>query len=247
MKTQIVILAAGKGKRLGSSTLPKVLLPLHNKPLIQYLLDEVDKLGKTAHPVIVIGYKHGLVQKALGKKYAYALQREQLGTAHAVWSAKDKIQAENILVLYGDVPFVKAKSLEQLIKLHTRAQAKISMFTSRVPDYRGHFSYYIDLARIIRNAFGNIVKITEYKDASPEVREIKEINPGIYMFNTEWLWDHIDQIHGDNAQHEFYLTEIIEVAIASGESVQGLSIDPKEIVGINTAAQLKEAEQVLNS
>jgi bifunctional UDP-N-acetylglucosamine pyrophosphorylase/glucosamine-1-phosphate N-acetyltransferase len=242
MKNQIVILAAGKGKRLGTSTLPKVLLPLQGKPLIRHLLDEVDKLGKSVHPVIVIGYKHSAVQEALGKKYAYAIQREQLGTAHAVWAAKEKIQAENILVLYGDVPFIKAKSLEQIMKLHERAKAKISMFTSRVPDYRGRFSYYSDLARIIRDKFGNIIKIVEYKDATPAILEIKEVNPGIYMFNSNWLWEHIDRIHDNNAQHEFYLTEIIEVAIESQEPVHSLSIDPREIIGINTTAQLREVE-----
>lgn len=245
MKNQIVILAAGKGKRLGRKDLPKVLLPLRGKPLIQYLLDSVAKLDKAIRPIIVVGYKHGLVKEQLGKNYVYALQREQLGTAHAVWSARDKIKAKNILVLYGDMPLIKTRSLEKLLRLHEDRRAVISMFIARVPNFSGPNSSFLDYGRIIRDKFNNIARIVEFRDASPAVRKIREINPGIYSFSTTWLWDNIDKIQTDNVSQEFYLTDIIEVAIREGRHIYSLPIDSKEILGINTLAQLKQAEQML--
>jgi bifunctional N-acetylglucosamine-1-phosphate-uridyltransferase/glucosamine-1-phosphate-acetyltransferase GlmU-like protein len=242
MQTQIVILAAGKGKRASHKNLPKVLLPLHGKPLLCHLLDEIETLGKTVHPVIVVGYKHGQVMEALGKQYTYAIQREQLGTAHAVWSAREKIKAHNILVLYGDMPFIKAKSLEKIIHSHQNKKAVVSMFTTRVPNFSGKFSVFKDYGRIIRDNFNQIVKSVEVKDARPAELKISEVNPCIYIFNTEWLWNHIDEIQTDNVQHEFYLTDIVEVAIREGHQINSLPIDPKEVMGINTLAQLKLAE-----
>ena len=244
MQNQIVILAAGKGKRMGKLDLPKVLVPLQGQPLISHLLDELKPLKASMHPIIVIGYMHGRVKEVLGKEYDYVLQREQLGTAHAVWTAREKIKAKNVLVLYGDTPFIKRKSLEKLMRLHEQQEAIISMFTTRVPNFAGKFASFLDYGRIIRDEFGNIIKITEYKDASPEVRKIKELNPGIYMFNTQWLWDNIDRIQTDNVQQEFYLTDIVEVAINEDQSILSLPIDAKEVLGINTPEQLKQLERV---
>lgn len=241
MQNQIVILAAGKGKRMGKLDLPKVLAPLRGQPLISHLLDELKPFKASMHPIIVAGYMHGQVKEVLGKDYDYAVQREQLGTAHAVWTAREKIKAKNVLVLYGDMPFIKHQSLEKLMRLHQQ-QAIISMFTTRVPNFGGPFVSFLDYGRIIRDEFSNIVKITEYKDASPEVRKIKELNPGIYMFNTAWLWNNIDKIQTDNVLNEFYLTDIVEVAIRDGESIYSLPVDAKEVMGINTLEQLKQLE-----
>src|SRR5688500_15878157 len=126
MDTQIVILAAGKGRRMGTVEVPKVLIPLKGKPVISYLLAEVAKLRDLSPPVIVVGHKSTAVKDALGKGYRYALQRDQRGTAHAVWSAQPQITAKNVLVLSGDIPFVKASSLKKLMHLHDSQQAVIS-------------------------------------------------------------------------------------------------------------------------
>ncbi len=243
MQTQIVILAAGKGRRMNNLDLPKVLFPLHGKPLILPLLEQVKKISPHP-PVIVVGFKRGEVMEALGPEYTYAFQKEQLGTAHAVWCAKPKISSKNILVLYGDMPFMKASSMEKLIKFHLDKKPMISMFTSFVPNFKGPRASLDNYGRIIRDHYGNIVKITEYKDATEEERKIKEVNPGIYVFNTEWLWSHIDLINNNNTQNEFYLTDIIEVAISESFPIESIKIDPKEVVGINTLSQLEEARKI---
>ncbi len=243
MDTQIVILAAGKGRRMGNVDLPKVLFPLHGKPLILPLLEQVNKINKQP-PVIVVGFKRGEVMKTLGPRYTYAFQKEQLGTAHAVWCAKSKISSKNILVLYGDMPFMKATSMEKLINLHQDQKPVISLFTSFVPDFKGARASLDNYGRIIRDNYGNIVKITEYKDATEQERKIKEVNPGIYVFNTEWLWSHIDLINNSNAQNEFYLTDIIEVAISESFPIKSIPIGPAEVIGINTLGQLELGHKI---
>lgn len=246
LTNQIVILAAGKGKRMFNPEIPKVLVMLKNKPLIIHLLEEVEKLPLLSRPIIVVGYKAEAVEAVLGENYVYALQKEQLGTANAVWSAKQKIKAKNILVLYGDMPFIKAESLKKIIGLHLKAKSKISMFTASVPDFDNHFSSLKGFGRIIRGDRGRIVKITEFKDASEREKLIREVNPGVYMFDTEWFWRNINQIKNNNAQGEYYLTDIIEVAIKHGEEIQSAPINPDEVLGVNTQEELNLAESLLN-
>ncbi len=243
--TQIIILAAGQGSRTGQKALPKVLIPLKGKPIIEYLLTEVKQLESTRRPVIVVGYKHTEVRKALGSNFRYAIQKQQLGTAHAVWSAQSEIDAPNVLVLYGDMPFISAASLKKLIDLHTSQQAVLSMFTSFVPNFNGLYRNYLHFGRIIRNQFNAIAKIVEYADASAAERKIREINSGIYMFNTPWLWNSINQITDQNTQGEFYLTDTIELAIAEDHAIHSLAINPTEIFGINTPEQLAQANRLM--
>jgi len=245
MDTQIVILAAGKGRRMGSKGLPKVLIPLKGKPVISYLVEELVKLKDLPPPIIVIGHRSTAIKQALGKSYRYALQRDQRGTAHAVWSAQPYITAKNLLVLYGDMPFIKATSLKKLIHLHDSQQAVISMFTSYVPNFNGHYENFLRFGRIIRNQYKEIVKIREFADATLEEQSIREINPGIYLFQSQWLWDNIDKIDDNNVYQEFYLTDIVEIAIQEGHSIQSLTISPKEIFGINTEQQLKQAQKLI--
>jgi len=230
---------------MGNGEVPKVLVMLKNKPLILYLLDEVSKINQLAKPIIVVGYKHEKVEAVLGDGYIYALQAEQKGTAHAVLAAKGKVRAENILVLYGDVPFLKAESLKRLIRLHYNNKSKLTMFTTTVPNFQGEYAPFVHFGRIIRGSAGSIIKITEYKDATEEERKIKEVNPGIYMFNTKWLWENIGDIRNNNAQGEYYLTDMIEAAIKQDLRIESLPIDPKEVLGINTIEQLRQAENLV--
>jgi len=226
--------------------LPKVLVMLKNKPLILYLLDEIDKINQIAKPVIVVGHMYNMVRTVLGNDYLYAIQDRQLGTAHALLAAKHKVTGKNILVLYGDHPFIKASSLQKLMRLHHSKEANISMFTTAVPNFNGINKNFEHYGRIIRNSKKAIARIVEYKDASVGQRKIKELNPGMYMFNTAWLWKHMGKIKNQNEQAEYYLTDIVEVAIEHGEPVHSLSIEPKEVIGINTKEDLKNAEKLLN-
>ena len=246
MDYQVIILAAGKGKRM-EEEIPKVLLPLKGQPCINYLLDEVKKIPEIGKPIIVVGYKYNDVQKILGDSYLYALQRQQLGTGHAVMAAESKISAKNIIVLYGDVPFVKASSIKKLMLLHNNNKAMISMFTTRVPDFKGHRSNFLHFGRIVRDKYNEVSKIVEYKDASDEEQAITEINPGIYAFNTEWLWNNIHLIKNENSQNEYYLTDIAGLAIEAEFKIYTAPISYKEVIGLNTKEQLSFAEKIIHT
>ncbi len=244
METQIVILAAGKGTRMETEDLPKVLMPLKGKPVISFLLEELEKLPHIPKPIIVVGFKHALVEEAFGATYPYALQEEQLGTAHAVWAARSKVTAKNILVLYGDMPFIRASSLKKIIELHKSQNPVLSMFTTHVPNFDGMYESMSGFGRIIRNEYGSIIKITENKDASDAEKKILEVNPGIYMFSTEWLWRNISHIQNNNAQGEYYLPDMVEIAIAEQERIESIPIGPEEVFGINTKMHLEQANKL---
>jgi len=244
MRNQIVILAAGKGTRMGGN-LPKVLVMLKNKPLILYTLEEMDKINQLAKPIVVVGYGADKVKTVLGDGYLYAYQEQQLGTANALLCAKRKVKADNVLVLYGDMPFIKAESLKALISTHFKNHNKISMLTAAVKNCSGVYSSLEHFGRIVRDSEKNISAIVEYKDASLHQKKIKEVNPGIYMFNTEWLWENLGKIKNSNAQKEYYLTDIVALAIADRQKVCSVSIEPKEVLGINSREDLKTAEKLI--
>lgn len=245
LKDQFIILAAGKGTRLNREDLPKVLVPFFGKPLINHLLGQISRIAKSQKPIIVIGFLADKVMAALGSRYDYAIQEPQLGTAHAVKAAKQKADAENILVLYGDMPFISEESLRKLIRLHHDRNANISMFTAKVPNFAGEYASFNAFGRIVRNFKKEIIKITEFKDASESEKQIKEVNPGIYMFNAKWLWANIKKIKNKNEAHEYYLTDIVEIAIAQKETIYSLPITPKEVMGINSMEDLERAEKML--
>lgn len=245
MKNQFVILAAGRGTRMGNPNTPKVLVMLKNKPLILFVLEQIDKINRLVKPVVVVGFGAEKVKGVLGDAYVYAFQEKQLGTAHALAAAKVKIRAENILVVYGDMPFIKAESLSQLIKMHFRSGGNISMLTAEAANFKGIHSSQEHYGRIVRNTSHSIVGIVEYKDATAAQRKLREINPGIYMFSTKWLWEHIKKIANQNAQKEYYLTDIVGVALEQGEKVNSFMVDAKEVLGVNSKADLAIAERLL--
>lgn len=242
---QPIILAAGKGTRMRTA-LPKVLVGFQGKPLIQYLLDSVKKVDFKHKPVIVVGHKYDLVQSFLGPDFIYAFQEGQMGTGHAVLSAKSKVESKNVLVLYGDTPFIKSQSIKQLIELYQTSNSTFSMFTSNVPNFDHQFSSFLGFGRIIRDSQTRISKIQEFPDASEAERQITEVNPGIYLFSTKWLWSALEQVP-KNKRCEYYLTDLVEIAIRQGVEITTASIDPLEVFGINTPAELKKAEDILIS
>jgi len=231
---------------MGNAKVPKVLVMLKNRPLILYVLEEIEKIGQLIKPVIVTGYMSKKVEDVLGDGYLYAWQEKQLGTANALMAAKRKIHAENIVVLYGDMPFVKAESLKALIKMHLKTGGNISMLTAQTENFKGQYHSLEHYGRIIREPLGHeIIAVVEYKDASEAQKKIKEINTGVYMFNTKWLWNNLYKIQNNNAQKEFYLTDIVAVAISQGEKARSLMVDAKEVFGVNSREDLEMAEKSL--
>lgn len=243
-KTQIIVLAAGKGKRMNSE-LPKVLVPLKGKPLVKHLLEAIEQSGVCAKPVLVVGQKKEMVIAELGDTCNYAVQDEQLGTGHAVNCAREKaIDADQIIVLYGDHPYVSPTTIVNLTNSNQQAGSMITIATAIVPDFADWRAGFFDFGRIVRDDTGAIVKIVEKKDSTESELQIKEINPAYFCFNAKWLWEHLPILKNNNAQGEYYLTDLIALAQNQNHPINSISIEPHEALGVNTAEQLERLEKI---
>ena len=242
--TKIVILAAGKGERMKSSK-PKVLIPLKGKPLIKHLLKVVKVTGVDSKPTLVIGQQANLVRKTLGSGYHYVYQNKQLGTGHAVKVTREDLEGKfkNILVLYGDHPLMKASTIKNLVNLHNKSQATLTLLTTRLPVGSKWQEYAQSYGRIIRK--GGKIKIKEAKDCTLQEKRIAEFNPGYYCFNASWLWENLEKLNNKNKQKEFYLTALIGMAQNQGEKLAVKRINFKESLGVNTQEQLELVEGLL--
>lgn len=235
----VVILAAGKGTRLNNgkpAKIPKVLHEIGGRPMIEYGLDTLKRIGFLS-PIIVVGYKADLVRKKLGADYKYALQKEQLGTGHAVaQSEKQVLNQDYVLVLNGDdSAFYQAKTLEDLVKKATKSESVVTLLTMIHPSPEG-------LGRIIREK-GKFKEIVEEKDANPAQKKIKEINAGCYVFKRDWLFKNLSKIKL-SSKGEYYLTDLIEMAVKEGKGVEAVKItDHSQWIGINTPEDLQRAHQ----
>jgi bifunctional UDP-N-acetylglucosamine pyrophosphorylase/glucosamine-1-phosphate N-acetyltransferase len=235
MPVQVVILAAGQGKRMYSN-LPKVLQPLAGKPLARHVIDTVREL---AVDKLLVVYGHGgeAVRSALDSSdILWARQTPQLGTGHAVAQALPLLDAAGqTLVLYGDVPLTKASTLMRLLQA---GKEGLSILTVNLPDPGGY-------GRIVRDAAGKVQRIVEEKDASPEERQIREINTGIMSIPSRHLADWLGKLSNKNAQGEYYLTDIVALAVADGIPVRTAQPDGEwEVLGVNSKVQLAELERV---
>ncbi len=240
MKTRVVILAAGKSKRMGAEV-PKVLLPIGERPMIFHLLETVQKSDIDSRPVIVVGNGGESVRKTLGEGYEYVVQKEQLGTGHAVLCAEEILRgdADAIFVLYGDQPCIQSSTLKKILDLHEKEDPEITMATTTVEDFEDWRKPLYDFGRIVRNSNGGIEAIVEKKDATPEQLAIRELNPSFFCFTAEWLWDSLKQIDKMNAQGEYYLTDLVRIAIHDGKKVLTVDVDPLETLGVNTPEHLE--------
>ena len=235
---QVVILAAGKGKRMNSN-LPKALVCLNNRPMIHYLLDSVEASGLDGNPIVIVSPdNHEQISEALvGYRVQYAFQEEQLGTGHAISCAINLIkpETENIIVLYCDHPFITPESLKKFAEIKVES---VLVMPTKLPDFESwrHNSYH--WGRFIRNANNEIEKIVEFKDATPEEQLITEVNPGFMAFNNAWLWPNLILLNNNNANHEYYLTALPGIASDQGYKVASIFIEPSEAVGINSPRRI---------
>ena len=247
-----VVLAAGKGTRMRSDK-AKVLHLACGRPLAAYPVAAALQLG--AAPVVaVVGHQAQAVEKTLrdhfpGKPLSFALQAEQLGTAHAVLCAKEALAAQGfaekgrVLILYGDVPLVREETLQKLLDAHANSGSPLALLTMRPPTSRGY-------GRIVRDAQGGVQRIVEEKDATDAERTIGECNAGIYVAEASFLWKALAATSSKNAQGEFYLTDL--VAAASGLARDRLAAAPvalevshTEVAGVNDRAELAQLSQEL--
>ncbi|MES2604493.1 MAG: bifunctional UDP-N-acetylglucosamine diphosphorylase/glucosamine-1-phosphate N-acetyltransferase GlmU [Pseudomonadota bacterium] len=231
----VVVLAAGKGTRMYSSQ-PKVLHKLAGRSLLQHVIDTATQLS-AATTQIVIGHGADQVRQAVGdQKVNFVLQEQQLGTAHAVHQALPHLEQDAIaLVLYGDVPLVQAETLQKLL-LATDANS-MAVLTCNVANPAG-------LGRIVRDASGNISAIVEDKDANTVQKAIREINTGMMAIPVQRLHQWLPRIKTNNAQGEYYLTDIVQLALADGcQVLTSICEDEQETAGINNRLQLAELER----
>src|ERR1044072_5918897 len=240
---QPLILAAGKGKRMNNPELPKVLTPLHDRPIISYLLESVKAAGFLP-PALVVGFHQEKVRETLGEDYTYVEQPELLGTGHAVMCAEGQLagKANIILVLNGDQILLSTATMQELVRHHQESGAVLSLATLTS---EGHPTFQ-SFGRIIRDGAGEIAAIREYRDASPEEQAITEVNPGLYCFDDLWLWQALKKLQNTNAQNEYYLTDLFEIAISEGLAISSVPMASwEEGLGVNSPEDLAEVEKYL--
>jgi len=247
-KVRIIILAAGKGKRMQSDE-PKALTMFKNKPFLLHILYTIKKLDPTIKPIIVVGHKKERIKEVLGEDNVYAEQNEQLGTGHAVASAKNYFVSpcEGVLVLSSDQPLVSKETIENLIATHFEKQSTITLGTVVVPDYENwRANLYTNFGRIVRETNGKVKKLVEFKNATEEEKEIKEVNPALYVFDAKWLRDNIDKIEIDPTRNEYKLTDLIHMAFSQNKKIEAVPVaNIIEALQPNSKAELEILEKLV--
>lgn len=239
MTTTAVILAAGRGKRMGSD-LPKVLHELDGRPLVSYSIERARAAGAD-DIVVVTGYRRELVEEALADAgVRFAVQTEQRGTGHAVLSAREHLEGleGDVVVLYGDMPLLSSETIRSLITKRCEAEAAavaLTIVAENPPDF----------GRIIRDESGRVIEVVEVKDANPEQLAIREVNVGAYCFAAAQLLPALERLGDDNAQGEYYLTDVVGILAADGRRVETVTAASlEETLGINDLAHLDFASKL---
>ncbi len=233
-----IILAAGEGKRMKSKT-AKPLQLAGGKALIDYVVEAVDEAGAD-RKIVVIGHMAEEVREHLGESVEYAYQYERLGTGHAVMQAAELLGNADgtALIVCGDTPLISAESLKSAYDEHREADRAATVITAVCDNPHGY-------GRIVRKN-GEVVRIVEQKDATEDEKQITEINSGMYLFDVRKLIEALARLGNNNAQGEYYLTEVVEILLSNGERIGAYQTDFEETVGVNDRVQLAEADALLN-
>ncbi|MGZ5442019.1 MAG: bifunctional UDP-N-acetylglucosamine diphosphorylase/glucosamine-1-phosphate N-acetyltransferase GlmU [Thermoanaerobaculia bacterium] len=232
---EVIILAAGLGTRMKSGTI-KILHRAAGRPIIDYVLDLAADLSPNP-PVMIVGYQREAVRKSVGSRARFAVQEEQKGTGHAVLQASEQVDpSRRVMILSGDVPLTRIETLRRLLDEHERAGNALTLLTMKPSDPALY-------GRIVRDENDAVVRIVEAKDASDEEMRIDEVNAGIYVFNGEHLFENLRNLKPENAQKEYYLTDLLQVIRDAGHRVGAVvADDPTEALGVNSRAELAQVE-----
>ncbi len=231
------MLAGGKGVRM-KSDLPKVLQPFLGRPLIAHVLDNIEKAG-VSDIYVVVGYRGEMVIDAIGGRAKTVWQREQLGTGHAVMQAEEALDgfSGRVIIACGDVPLIRPETFRSLIDESERDDVKAVVLTMMPESPKGY-------GRIVKDGAGRFERIVEERDATEEIRKIREVNSGTYIFDARFLFEGLRRINTDNAQGEYYLPDALQYVRSSGYQVKTLLMnDPVEGSGVNTVEELQRLEE----
>ena len=234
-----IVMAAGKGTRMKSKK-SKLVQKIYGKEIVKRAVENAEKAG-VKEIVAVVGYMKEEVMAVLGENVKYAFQEEMLGTGHAVMQAKEYLKGKKgkVLVLNGDVPLIRPETLNKLIEKSMENKEYATLLTAIYDNPTGY-------GRIVRDEGGNIEAVVEEKDTTPSQKEIKEINAGIYCFDIEELLDALEKIKPNNAQGEYYLTDVVQIMNEKGLKTGAVIVeDNTEILGINDRIQLEMLTKVL--
>ena len=237
MRLETLILAAGKGTRMRSK-LPKVLHKVGGKAMLQHVIDAAKQAG-SEREVVVIGSGAQLVERTI-EGVEFVLQEEQLGTGHAVLSAKENFAESEgtVLILCGDTPLLTSKLLKNFRAAHETWNCAATVLTAKMPDATGY-------GRIIREEDGTFKKIVEEKDATELEKKIREVNAGVYCFDVRKLFGALEKVKNDNAQGEYYLPDVLTILKDAGEKVGAFTAEyADETLGINSRVQLAAADRI---
>lgn len=238
----IVVLAAGEGTRMRSA-LPKVLHAICGRPLLGHVLAVADALDAARTVVVLAPDTLDQVRASLGERYAYAVQERRLGTGHAVLQARPLLHntTDDVLVLYGDTPLLRPNTAQEVVNFRRASGALVSILSFHAHPPTGY-------GRVLRDAAGRVIELIEERNATPAQRAITEGNSGIMCFEATWLWDAVGRIPLNPVKGEYYLTDLVAMAVAErgpGAAVALPAGDEREAWGINDRGQLAEAEAVL--
>jgi bifunctional UDP-N-acetylglucosamine pyrophosphorylase/glucosamine-1-phosphate N-acetyltransferase len=241
MALKAIILAAGKGTRMKSEML-KVAHEVAGKPIINHVIDTVKELG-VDDIILVIGHQAELIKEITGyANVKYVMQEEQLGTGHAVMQVEPIIdinQNDTIVVLAGDCPLIEASTLQSLLAIHSESNASGTILTTMMDNPANY-------GRMLRGKMGTVVGIKEAKDCSAEELAIQEINTGIYCFQAKELFYALHQITNQNAQKEYYLTDVIHILKNKGDAISAFCThNSNEVIGINTRMDLANINRII--
>lgn len=233
-----VILAAGKGTRM-KSDLPKVVHRVCGKCMVEYAISAAKEAGAD-DVCLVVGYKSDIVKENVTSDVKYVMQTQQLGTGHAVKCAKDFIDDEGeTLILFGDTPLITGKTLKALVDFHRENNNGVTVLSAKVDNPSGY-------GRIIRDENKNFIKSVEHKDANEQELLSKEVNSGMYIFNSKELKEALDKLNTNNAQGEYYLPDTLTIIKNKGYKVDAFMLEnPEDITGVNDKEQLAQAEEIM--
>lgn len=231
-KRSALILAAGRGKRMGVDS-PKCLVKVFDKTMIEMVIDNIKKAG-IDDITIVLGYKALEVLKVVGDSNDICYQKELLGTANAVLSAKEKYKDKNVdlLIIASDMPFISYISINEAFDVFRKEKADILLMTSTIENDNNY-------GRVIKDKCGNVIEIVERKDLKVDMLNIKEVNASVYIVKSEDVFDYLKDVKNDNNQNEYYFTDVIKIYNTNKKKILSYTLkDNREIIGVNCEKDL---------